>query len=30
MVAEIAAILLLVVFLAANGTGVQKIRAGSR
>jgi len=30
MVAEIAATLFLVIFLAANGTGVQKIRASSR
>jgi hypothetical protein len=30
MAAEIAATLFLIVFLAANGTGVQKIRTGSR
>jgi hypothetical protein len=30
MVAEIAAILFLLIFLTANGTGVQKIRASSR
>jgi hypothetical protein len=30
MAAEIAATLFLVIFLAANGTGVQKIRASSR
>jgi hypothetical protein len=30
IVAEVAATIFLVIFLAANGTGVQKIRAGSR
>jgi hypothetical protein len=29
IVAEVAATILLVIFLAANGTGVEKIRAGS-